>query len=139
MPRFDMVWREDRNGHRSDGPKARPNGAAARADDGSSTVERPSRYPPDPKTAASTGHTTRRHPADRTSARPSDRVSPSEEPAVPPPLASLRSTRRPDDPADPMAALHSLQEQLAWLGDARRRPRRPRRPVTNPTERSERR
>jgi hypothetical protein len=62
-------------------------------------------------------------------------TSPAEPPArptdaaVPPPLASLRNTRRPGESQDAMAALRSLQEQLDRLGGtgrraARRPPRR---------------
>lgn len=55
---------------------------------------------------------------------------------VPPPLASLRNTRRPDGPRDPMEALQSLQAQLDRLGGADRRRRR--RAGSGDTDRSER-
>jgi putative ABC transport system ATP-binding protein len=49
----------------------------------------------------------------------SKRPTPTDD-ALPAALASLRSTRRPDENADPMAALQSLQVQLDRLGDSGR-------------------
>jgi putative ABC transport system ATP-binding protein len=58
---------------------------------------------------------------------------------VPPPLASLRNTRRPDQAHDPMEALQLLQEQLDRLSStSRRKGRRQRPPRPGDVDRRER-
>jgi putative ABC transport system ATP-binding protein len=74
---------------------------------------------------------TRPEPTTPASARRSDA-------SVPPPLASLRNTRRPDEWRDPMEALQSLQDQLDRLGGTGRRGRRPRRAGSGDTDPRER-
>ncbi|HSJ45863.1 MAG TPA: hypothetical protein VK923_14385, partial [Euzebyales bacterium] len=93
---------------------------------------------PDPAAAQAARHergapVTRARP-ERTAATSTRRT----DAPVPPPLASLRNTRRSDEWRDPMEALQSLQDQLDRLGGTGRRNRRPRRAGSGDTDRPER-
>ena len=114
-------------------PADAPDGAAHHQHDTPDPTDAPSAAGAPGAAAAAAGPPR----AEPTATPPADPPARPADATVPPPLASLRNTRRPGESQDAMAALQSLQEQLDRLGGTdRRAARRPRRGGHGTTDRS---